>query len=177
MGSRIDRDASDSAVKRDAPGSTKNSDALGSTMKSDALDSAMDRDALTAFLATDFAQVADQFAVEEVTEDGLVLRLVVGEGHLRPGGTVSGPAMFALADVAVYLTILSRIGPVALAVTTSATMDFLRRPAAGADLVCRTRLLKLGRSLAVGDGLILPAAGGEAVARASMTYSIPPSKG
>ena len=134
----------------------------------------MDRQALTEFLARDFAQVAEQFAVEEVTAEGLVLRLCVAEGHLRPGGTVSGPAMFGLADVAIYLTILSRIGPVALAVTTSATVDFLRKPAAGADLVCRTRLLKLGRSLAVADGLIEPAEGGAPVARVSMTYSIPP---
>ena len=137
----------------------------------------MDRDALAAFLRRDFAQVAEQFAVEEVTEEGLVLRLVVGEGHLRPGGTVSGPAMFSLGDVAIYLTVLSRIGPVALAVTTSATIDFLRKPAAGADLVCRTRLLKLGRRLAVADGLIAPATGGQPVARVSMTYAIPGDRG
>lgn len=62
--------------------------------------------------------------------------------------------MFALADVAIYLAILSRIGPVALAVTTGASIDFLRKPRPGADLLGEARLLKLGRTLAVGDVLI-----------------------
>ena len=136
----------------------------------------MDRAALTAFLAREFPQVANQVVVEEVSEEGVLLRLAVGEAHLRPGGTVSGPAIFTLADVAIYLTILSRIGPKALTVTTNATLDFLRRPAAGRDLICRTRLLKLGRSLAVADALILSEGGEAPVARASMTYSIPPER-
>ena len=134
----------------------------------------MDRAALTAFLTREFPQVADQVVVEEVSEEGVLLRLVVGEAHLRPGGTVSGPAIFTLADVAIYLTILSRIGPVALAVTTSATLDFLRKPAAGRDLTCRTRLLKLGRSLAVAEGLVYSDGAEAPVARSSMTYAIPP---
>lgn len=134
----------------------------------------MDVRALEAFLATEFGQVAQDFAVEAVTAAGLDLRLRVAERHLRPGGTVSGPAMFALADVGVYLAILSRIGPVALAVTTGCSMDFLRKPAAGADLVARVSLLKLGRSLAVGDALIVQDGAAGPVARATMTYSIPP---
>ena len=136
----------------------------------------MTAEMLAEFLRAEFPQVSDQFAVEEVTGEGLGLRLLVTEAHLRPGGTVSGPAMFALADVAIYLTILSRIGPKALTVTTNATLDFLRRPAAGRDLICRTRLLKLGRSLAVADALILSEGGEAPVARASMTYSIPPER-
>jgi acyl-coenzyme A thioesterase PaaI-like protein len=72
--------------------------------------------------------------------------------------------------------ILSRIGPVALAVTTSCSLDFLRKPAAGVDLICRTRLLKLGRSLAVGDALVYSEGMTEPVARASLTYSIPPKR-
>ena len=134
----------------------------------------MDRAALSAFLTREFPQVADQVVVEEVSEEGVLLRLVVGEAHLRPGGTVSGPAIFTLADVAIYLTILSRIGPVALAVTTSATLDFLRKPAAGRDLTCRTRLLKLGRSLAVAEGLVYSDGVEAPVARSSMTYALPP---
>lgn len=128
---------------------------------------------LSAFLARDFAQVAGDFVVEAATADELVLRLKVGEGHLRPGGTVSGPTMFALADVAIYLAILSRIGPVALAVTTNASIDFMRKPEAGRDLIARARILKLGRVLAVGDVLIWSDGGEAPVARASMTYSIP----
>jgi uncharacterized protein (TIGR00369 family) len=128
------------------------------------------------FLAAEFPQVRDDFVVEEVGEDGIRVRMPVAERHLRPGGTVSGPSMFALADVAVYLMVLNRLGPVALAVTTSCSIDFLRKPAAGRDLVAEARLLKLGRALAVGDVLIFSEGGAEPVARASLTYSIPPQK-
>jgi acyl-coenzyme A thioesterase PaaI-like protein len=83
--------------------------------------------------------------------------------------------MFALADVAIYLMILSRIGPVALAVTTNCAIDFLRKPAAGRDLIAEARLLKLGRVLAVGDVLIYSEGTADPVARASLTYSIPPA--
>ena len=135
----------------------------------------MDRAALTTFLAETFGQVAQEFAVEAVDEDVLTLRLIVQGRHLRPGGTVSGPSIFALADVAVYLAILARIGPVALAVTTSASVDFLRKPAAGVDLLAEARILKLGRVLAVGDVLVRSQSGPDPVARASLTYSIPPA--
>lgn len=136
----------------------------------------MDQAALTAFLARDFGQVAEDFAVERVGPEGLVLRLRVAERHLRPGGTVSGPSIFALADVAMYLAILARIGPVALAVTTNCSIDFMRKPAAGRDLVAEARVLKLGRSLAVGDVMVFSDAQAEPVARASLTYSIPPER-
>lgn len=136
----------------------------------------MDQAALTAFLAKDFGQVAEDFAVERVGPEGLVLRLQVAERHLRPGGTVSGPSIFALADVAMYLAILARIGPVALAVTTNCSIDFMRKPVAGRDLVAEARVLKLGRSLAVGDVMVFSDAEAEPVARASLTYSIPPER-
>ena len=134
----------------------------------------MDTAALTVFLAEEFGQVAEDFAVETVGPEGLVLRLRVAGKHLRPGGTVSGPSIFALADVAMYLAILSRIGPVALAVTINCAVDFMRKPVAGRDLLGEARLLKLGRSLAVGDVLIFSEGQPDAVARASLTYSIPP---
>ena len=108
---------------------------------------------------------------------GKALRLAVAERHLRPGGTVSGPSLFALADVAMYLAILSRIGPVALAVTTNCSIDFMRKPAAGRDVLAQARVLKLGRSLAVGDVLLFSEGGTEPVARAGLTYSIPPQQG
>lgn len=136
----------------------------------------MDVPALTAFLAAEFPQVAADFVIDALTAEDLTVRLRVSAQHLRPGGTVSGPTIFALADVAVYLAILSRIGPVGLAVTTSGNVDFLRKPAAGIDLVARTRLLKLGRVLAVGEALIYPVGQQEAVARAAMTYSLPPKR-
>ncbi|MDQ2068172.1 PaaI family thioesterase [Xinfangfangia sp. CPCC 101601] len=134
----------------------------------------MDEAALSAFLLRDFAQVAQDFRLERSDAAGLSLRLRVGDQHLRPGGTVSGPSIFALADVAMYLAILARIGPVALAVTTNCSVDFLRKPEAGRDLLAEARLLKLGRRLAVGDVMVFSEGGTEPVARASLTYSIPP---
>jgi uncharacterized protein (TIGR00369 family) len=136
----------------------------------------MDADALSEFLLRDFGQVARDYVVERVTADGMTLRLKVADRHLRPGATVSGPTIFALADVAMYLAILSRIGPVALTVTTSCAIDFLRKPAAGVDLRGEARLLKLGRSLAVGDVMVFSEGQAEPVARASLTYSIPPKR-
>ena len=136
----------------------------------------MNRDDLHAFLAAEFPQVADDFTVEEVSPEGLVIRQRILERHLRPGGTVSGPTLFALADVLIYLAILSRIGPVALAVTTNCSIDFMRKPTAGRDLVGQGRLLKLGRRLAVGDALIRSDGSDEIVARASLTYAIPPER-
>ena len=138
---------------------------------------AMDIPSLTEFLAREFPQVNGDFRIDTLEADHIVVRLLVGERHLRPGGTVSGPNMFALADVAIYLAILSRLGPVALAVTTSAHVDFMRKPTAHADLIATARLLKLGRKLAVGDVLIHSEGSSEPVARASMTYAIPPQRG
>ncbi len=136
----------------------------------------MDAGALTAFLRRDFGQVVEEFAVERADASGVTLRLKVAERHLRPGGTVSGPSIFGLVDVAMYLAILSRIGPVALTVTTSCAIDFMRKPAAGRDLLGEARVLKLGRSLAVGDVMVFSDGMPEPVARASLTYSIPPKR-
>ncbi|HKL07120.1 MAG TPA: PaaI family thioesterase [Roseovarius sp.] len=134
----------------------------------------MAREDLTEFLAAEFPQVAQDFVIEDVAENGIRVRLATQERHLRPGGTVSGPTMFALADVGVYLAILAMIGPKALAVTTNCSIDFMRKPAAGADLIAECRLLKMGRVLAVGDVLIMSEGMEAPVARASLTYSIPP---
>jgi uncharacterized protein (TIGR00369 family) len=136
----------------------------------------MTAEELRDFLAREFPQVAGEFVIETIDADGISIRLVIQDKHLRPGGTVSGPSMFALADVAIYLAVLSRIGPVALAVTTNCSIDFLRKPEAGRDLIAEARLLKLGRSLAVGDVLIRSQGTTEPVARASLTYSIPPKR-
>jgi len=136
----------------------------------------MSRDELQVFLKKDFPQVADMFSVETVRPNEVGIRLAVSEAHLRPGGTVSGPTMFALADVSIYLAILAMIGPEALAVTTSCSIDFMRKPAGGKDLHATGRILKLGRVLAVGDVLIYSDGQAAPVARASLTYSIPPKR-
>lgn len=138
------------------------------------MDIVMNAAKLNAFLKAEFPQVAGQYQVEFSDEEGLRARLRVDETHLRPGGTVSGPSIFALADLAIYCAILARLGPVALAVTTNASVDFMRKPAAGQDLIAQCRLLKLGRVLAVAEALIYSDGMAEPVARCSMTYSIPP---
>lgn len=126
------------------------------------------------FVGEVFPQVKDDFVIEELEEMRVKVRMVIGERHLRPGGTVSGPSMFALADVSVYLAVMAMIGPKALAVTTNSSLDFMRKPAAGVDLIAECRLLKLGKVLAVGDVLLFSEGMAAPVARAAMTYSIPP---
>lgn len=135
----------------------------------------MDIAALHDFIAAEFAQ-ARGYVVDQVGDREITVRLPVDERHLRPGGTISGPTMFALADVTVYLALLAMIGPKALAVTTNCSIDFMRKPAAGVDLIAECRLLKLGRVLAVGDVLIRSEGQAEPVARATLTYSIPPER-
>jgi len=139
------------------------------------MDVKMDAAALGAFLRSDFPQVGSAFVVEDVEPMALSVRFAPEEQHLRPGGTVSGPSMFALADVGVYLAVLSMLGPVALAVTTNCSIDFMRKPAAGVDLIAKVRLLKLGRLLAVGDVMMYSDGTDQPVARASLTYAIPPT--
>ena len=136
----------------------------------------MDAKALADFFVVVFPQVHGDFGIDEITPDGCRMRLHASEKHLRPGGTVSGPAMFGLADVAMYVAVLSRIGPEALTVTTNCSIDFMRKPEAGRDLGADTRLLKLGRSLAVGDVLRRSEGTTAIVARASLTYAIPPNR-
>ena len=135
----------------------------------------MNAEDLMALMGRAFPQVAEDFDIVELGENRAVVRLKVQERHLRPGGTVSGPSLFALADVSIYVAVMAMIGPKSLSVTTSCSIDFMRKPDAETDLVAHTRLLKLGRSLAVGDVLICPEGSDVPVARASLTYAIPPA--
>ncbi|MEW6208042.1 MAG: PaaI family thioesterase [Acidobacteriota bacterium] len=113
------------------------------------------------------------FHVEKVEDRFAQVRLPFHERMLRPGGTVSGPTMMALADTAMYVALLAMIGPVSLAVTTSLNINFLRKPAP-VDVIARCRLLKLGKRLAVGEVTIYSDGSDEPVAHATVTYSIPP---
>jgi uncharacterized protein (TIGR00369 family) len=110
--------------------------------------------------------------VEDIGPMSATVRLIHHPKHLRPGGTISGPTMFALCDAALFVAILGEIGPVAHAVTTSASINFLRKPAP-ADLIARTRLLKLGKRLAVGEVALYSEGESEMVAHATATYSLP----
>ncbi len=129
---------------------------------------------LEAFVAEAFEQVQGDFTVLALTEDTIEVRLNVTHKHLRPGGTVSGPTMFSLADVSAYYMTLARIGAEALTVTTNCSIDFMRKPVAGVDLIAKARLLKLGRQLSVTDVLLYSDGSDLPVARATLTYSIPP---
>ena len=132
----------------------------------------MDVEELNAFLADAFPNAPRLHRVTRITPTGVSLRLPVGPEHERPGGTVAGPAMMGLADGAAWLATLSRIGPVALAVTSSLTIHFLRKPPLDADLLAEAELLKLGRRLSVTD-VRLHSEGGDTVAQATVTYALP----
>ncbi|MBO0344673.1 PaaI family thioesterase [Roseibium sp. CAU 1637] len=128
------------------------------------------------FLRVEFPQInalGEAFSVEEVSDGQAVMRLRVGKMHLRPGGTVSGPAMMTLADLAAYTAILAHVGPVALAVTTNLNINFLKKPAEG-DLLATCSLLKLGKRLAVVECGIRSVGEDDLCAHATATYSLPP---
>lgn len=128
---------------------------------------------LEAFLANEFPQIDHmRLRIEEVGDRYLRIRSPIDDRHLRPGGTVAGPTMVALADVGVYLAVLAMVGPRAQAVTTNLAINFLRRPERK-DLVAEVRLLRLGRRLAVGEVHIFSDGGAEPVAQVTATYSIP----
>lgn len=95
--------------------------------------------------------------------------------NLRPGGTISGPAMMTLADFALYVAVLSVVGKVPLAVTTNLSINFLRKPGEG-DLLGETRLLKAGKRLCVGEVVICSAGEDDPVAHVTGTYSVPPPR-
>ena len=120
-----------------------------------------------------FPQIKGEFSIDKLEKNTIIVRMPVQDRHLRPGGTVSGPSMFALADVAVYMSVLAAIGPKALTVTTNCSMDFMRKPVANVDVIASCKLLKMGKTLAVGDVLIYSDGNKAAVARATLTYAIP----
>lgn len=130
---------------------------------------------LEAFLAAEFPQMFNArsgIRIEAAWYHGARVRQAFRPEMLRPGGTVSGPVMMALADVALYVAVLSSIGPVPLAVTTSFNINFLRRPAQR-DLLAEAKLMKLGKRLAVGEVAILSEGHPDPVAHVTATYSIP----
>lgn len=113
-------------------------------------------------------------SAERIGAGTATLRLRHAPHHIRPGGTVAGPVVVALADVALYAAVLSLIGQVELAVTTNLNVNFLRKPGP-ADLICHARILKLGKRLAVGECQLLSEGESEMVAHVTGTYSIPPA--
>ena len=125
------------------------------------------------FMASDFPQ--SNSIIEATGDRGATVRHRIGINELRPGGTVSGPVMMAVADVALYAAILGEIGIVPLAVTTNLNINFLRKPAADRDIVGICKLIKVGRTLATGDVYLYSDGDDRPVAHAVGTYSIPPA--
>lgn len=113
--------------------------------------------------------------LEQITPSGVAMRATYSEAFLRPGGTVSGPVMMTLADAAIYALILSRIGPVELAVTTNLSVNFLRRPKPR-DIIAHASILKLGKRLAVAEAKMYSDRDNDMIAHATATYSIPPQE-
>jgi uncharacterized protein (TIGR00369 family) len=126
------------------------------------------------FLAQEFPQIAigRLFTVEETRHGFARMRMLFGDHLLRPGGTISGPSMFALADVAMYAAVLASAGPVAHAVTTNLNINFLRKPGQR-DMIGEARILKLGKRLAVGEIALHSDGESELAAHATATYSLP----
>jgi uncharacterized protein (TIGR00369 family) len=112
-------------------------------------------------------------SIVDVWHGGARVRQDLREKTTRPGGTISGPTIMALADVGMYVAILASIGWVPLAVTTNLNINFLKRPAPGA-LMAESRILKLGKRLVVGEVAIRRDGDEDLVAHAVSTYSIPP---
>jgi len=126
-----------------------------------------------AYMAEVFPELGTRFEVTALAPYRLSARMRTLATDLRPGGTVSGPAIFALADCAYYMATLAMIGREALTVTTSCAIDFMRKPSPGL-LTAEARVLKLGRTLSVGDVLVFSEGVEGPVARAGLTYAIPP---
>ena len=135
----------------------------------------MTPDDLHRFLKKEFPQAPPGFSVESVDDTTIRIRQTTEDRHLRPGGTISGPTLMAMVDCGFYLLLLSRLGPVALAVTTNLNINFMRKPDPG-HLVGEGRLMKLGKALAVGDFTIWNEGEKDPVAHATVTYSIPPKR-
>ena len=134
----------------------------------------MTAEAIAAFWDEHFPQIQKARDYHPSIAPGeAVLRLVPDERHLRPGGTVSGPTLVTLADVTAYAALLAHVGPEPMIVTTNMNMNFLRR-APLAPLLATCKILKLGKRLAVVEIGIRPETGGELIAHATATYSIPP---
>ncbi|MEM9331328.1 MAG: PaaI family thioesterase [Pseudomonadota bacterium] len=135
----------------------------------------MDKNEVSGFVAEVFPQ-SKMYGMEvDHLEPGKIkVAMAVSDMHLRPGGTVSGPSMFTLADCATYLLILSHIGKVALAVTTNLNINFVSKPEG--DLIAEAGFLKLGKRLAVCEVSIFSVKEKKLVAHATATYSIPPNR-
>ena len=131
------------------------------------------KEEIVAFITSEFPQT--KCIIEAVGNNGATLSHEIGINELRPGGTVSGPVLMSVADVAIYVAILGKIGIVPLTVTTSLTINFLRKPSAEARIIAECTLLKVGRTLIVGEVSLYSEGSKDLVAHVVGTYSVPPN--
>ena len=133
-----------------------------------------DAEQIQAFIEAHFPQAARLPHRIDLVEPGrVVLRWLFTERGLRPGATISGPTQFTLADTAMFYLVLAHVGPAGLAVTTDASLHFLKKPEPR-DLLCEARLLKFGRRLVVGEMRLFSDGDDEPATSCTMTYSLPP---
>lgn len=132
------------------------------------------KEEIVAFMASEFPHA--KYMVEAVGDNGSIISHEIGIEELRPGGTVSGPVLMSIADVALYVAILGKIGIVPLAVTTSLNINFLRKPSAEARIIADCKLIKVGRSLIVGEVSLYSEGCSDLVAHVVGTYAIPPKR-
>jgi uncharacterized protein (TIGR00369 family) len=147
----------------------------GDAMKQPEGRAALSAAEVEALLRAELPQVFNDIsgiAIEDAWHGGARLRQAWREALVRPGGTISGATMMALADYAMYVAVLASIGPVPLAVTTNLNINFLRKPGRG-DLIAEAKLMKLGKRLAVGEVNLYAAGSDDLVAHVTATYSIP----
>ncbi|EDY86053.1 thioesterase superfamily [gamma proteobacterium HTCC5015] len=130
------------------------------------------KETLAAFFREEFPQ--SDFVIESVGDRRARLKQVIDQRHLRPGGTVSGPVLMGVADAALYAAILGEMGLVALAVTTQLNVNFLRKPSAEKNIIADCHLIKVGKTLVVGEVFLYSEGDSEPVAHAVGTYAIPP---
>ena len=132
------------------------------------------KEEIAAFLASEFPQT--KCKIEAIGENSATLSHDIGIDELRPGGTVSGPVLMSVADVAIYVAILGKIGIVPLTVTTSLSINFLRKPSAEARIIAECTLMKVGRTLIVGEVALYSEGSSDMVAHVVGTYSVPPKR-
>lgn len=128
---------------------------------------------LSSYLDEVFPQVVNRYRIVDLQQGYARVIQNVTEENLRPGGTVSGPTIFSLVDIAMYILLLAHIGKEPLAVTSNCSIDFLKKPTKNEELVADCNLLKLGKTLVVGEVLVKSSLKEDLLARSSITYCRP----
>ena len=133
----------------------------------------MNKAAIIEFFKEEFPHY-QKISIDDVSERSATIRHRIGKQELRPGGTVAGPVSMLLADVVIYVAILGELGRVPLTVTTSLNINFLRKPSADRDLIAHCDLIKVGKTLVVGEVKLYSDGKPDLVAHVVGTYAVPP---